>query len=86
MNKIPVLIIGNPGNSKSLSVRMISSNLRGLNSDSVFCRKFPELSIIYFQGSEACTSKGVEAVFEKAIKSNEDFKRKKEKQPGLGDV
>jgi hypothetical protein len=77
MNKIPILIIGNPGNSKSLSIRMISSNLRGLNSESKFCRQFPELSIIYFQGSEACTSKGVEAVFEKAIDSNIAFKKKK---------
>jgi len=56
---------------------MISSNLRGNNSESVFCRQFPELSIIYFQGSEACTSRGVEAVFDKAIKSNSDFKKKK---------
>ncbi len=32
MNKIPILIIGNPGNSKSLSIRMISANLKGANS------------------------------------------------------
>lgn len=37
-NKIPVLIVGNPGNSKSLSIRMLGSNLRGRNSDNRFCQ------------------------------------------------
>lgn len=32
MNKIPILIIGNPGSSKSLSIKMLNSNLRGENS------------------------------------------------------
>ena len=39
MNKIPILIIGNPGSSKSLSIKMLNSNLRGLNSVSEFCKK-----------------------------------------------
>ena len=34
MNKIPILIIGNPGSSKSLSIKMLNSNLRGQNSSS----------------------------------------------------
>lgn len=34
MNKIPILIIGNPGSSKSLSIKMIASNFRGVNSAS----------------------------------------------------
>lgn len=34
MNKIPILIIGNPGSSKSLSIKMLNSNLRGENSNS----------------------------------------------------
>jgi hypothetical protein len=42
---------------------MISSNFRGLNYESKFCSQFPGLSIIYFQGSQACIPKGVEAVF-----------------------
>lgn len=63
MNKIPVLVVGNPGNSKSLSIRMLASNLRGVNSPSEFCRKLPEFNMVYFQGSEACTSKGILQVF-----------------------
>lgn len=59
MNKIPILIIGNPGSSKSLSIKMLNSNLRGKNSFSNFCRNLPEINMIYYQGSEASTSKGV---------------------------
>lgn len=33
MNKIPILIIGTPGSSKSLSVRILNSNLNGKASD-----------------------------------------------------
>ena len=59
MNKIPILIIGNPGSSKSLSIKMLNSNLRGQNSSSLFCKNLPEINMVYFQGSESSTSKGV---------------------------
>jgi hypothetical protein len=29
MNKIPIIIIGNPGSSKSLAIQMLTSKLRG---------------------------------------------------------
>ena len=77
MNKIPVLLIGNPGNSKSLSIRMLGSNLRGKNSDSRFCKSLPELNFVYFQGSEACTSKGVEQIFDKVKQSKKEFEEKR---------
>ena len=65
MNKIPILIIGNPGSSKSLSIRILSSNLVGSSSDSELCKKYPEINMIYFQGSESSTSEGIEEVFSK---------------------
>lgn len=51
MNKIPILIIGNPGSSKSLSIKMLNSNLRGENSTAPFCQELPEINMIYYQGS-----------------------------------
>jgi len=51
MNKIPILIIGNSGSSKLLSIKMLNSNLRGENSTTAFLRQFPEINMIYFQGS-----------------------------------
>lgn len=41
MNKIPFLIVGVPGCSKTLSVNLIQSNLKGLDSKSPFYKKFP---------------------------------------------
>jgi len=65
MNKIPILIIGSPGSSKSLSIRILASNLNGRSSEMDICRKYPEINMIYFQGSESSTSEGVEEVFTK---------------------
>lgn len=61
MNKIPVLIIGCPGSSKSLSVRIIISNFFGKRSD-IECKiasHYPEINMFYFQGSVSSTSEGV---------------------------
>ncbi len=41
MNKIPFMVIGVPGCSKSLSVSLIQSNLKGQDSKSPFYRNFP---------------------------------------------
>lgn len=41
MNKIPILIIGNPGSSKSLSINILASNLSGKSSDREFFRQYP---------------------------------------------
>ena len=62
MNKIPILIIGSHGSSKSLSVRILASNLNGISSESELCRKYAEINMTYFQGSESSTSEGVEEV------------------------
>ena len=52
MNKIPILIIGNPGSSKSLAIKMLNSSLKGEHdSKNTFCQQFPEINMIYFQGS-----------------------------------
>lgn len=66
MNKIPIVIVGKPGCSKSLSIRLLATNFRGSNSYEEFFRQLSELSIYQFQGSESCTSEGVERIFEKA--------------------
>ena len=59
MNKIPILIIGSPGSSKSLSIRILASNLNGSSSDSELFKKYAEINMIYFQGSESSTSEGI---------------------------
>ncbi|CAG9325347.1 unnamed protein product [Blepharisma stoltei] len=68
VNKIPVFICGKPGSSKSLSIELIFSNLRGKTSNDHYFRTLPELVMVHFQGSESCKSGGIIKVFEKAGK------------------
>lgn len=68
MNKIANLIVGVPGCSKSLSISLIQSNLKGKDSKSEFYRKFPEVRTIAFQASQASTSEAFETLFENTDK------------------
>lgn len=66
LNKIPVFVVGKPGCSKSLSMQLIRSNLRGKDSYNFFFKSLPQLYCVSFQGSESSTSDGIIKVFEKA--------------------
>ncbi|XP_001629791.2 uncharacterized protein LOC5509270 [Nematostella vectensis] len=68
LNRIPVFVVGKPGCSKSLSMQIIRSNLRGKDSKDPFLKTLPQLFVVSFQGSESSTSDGIEKVFEKAKK------------------
>ncbi|CAG8766723.1 1457_t:CDS:2, partial [Acaulospora morrowiae] len=58
--RIPVFIIGAPGSSKSLAIRIISMNLRGINSEDPYFRTLPQVYMISHQGSFSSTSEGIE--------------------------
>ncbi|CAG8481554.1 7050_t:CDS:10 [Ambispora leptoticha] len=76
LNRIPVFIIGAPGSSsidnvifdssKSLAVRLISSNLRGAESEDEYFKTLPQVYFISHQGSASSTSDGILKVFDKA--------------------
>ncbi|CAC5398278.1 RNF213 [Mytilus coruscus] len=68
LNKIPIFLVGKPGCSKSLSMQLIRSNLRGKDSTSHLFQEMPQLFCVSFQGSESSTSDGIIKVFEKAEK------------------
>ena len=68
LNRIPVFLVGKPGCSKSLSMQLIRSNLRGKDSKNKYFYDFQQLYVVSFQGSETSTSDGIEKVFEKAKK------------------
>ncbi|CAJ0853177.1 12352_t:CDS:2 [Entrophospora sp. SA101] len=68
LTKIPVFIIGSPGSSKSLAVRLVSQNLRGADSNDPYFKKLPQVYLIPHQGSTSSTSEGILKVFEKANK------------------
>ncbi|PKY63345.1 hypothetical protein RhiirA4_532552 [Rhizophagus irregularis] len=71
LTKIPLFLIGAPGSSKSLAVRLISSNLRGPDSSDKYFRNLAQVYLIPHQGSSSSTSEGIIKVFEKANKFQE---------------
>jgi hypothetical protein len=73
--KIPVFLVGGPGSSKTLAMKRIESNLRGLDSRDPAWRRLGEVKVVSYQGSESSTSEGVQQAYEKAneyAKSNGD--------------
>ena len=67
-NKIPIFLVGKPGCSKSLSVQLLKSNLRGKDSQNEYLKSLPQLYILSYQCSESSTSEGILKVFDKAEK------------------
>jgi hypothetical protein len=66
LNRIPIFVVGKTGCSKSLSIQLIGSNLRGRDSKDPLFRKLPQLYIVSYQGTESSTSEGIIKMFEKA--------------------
>ncbi|CAI2170598.1 16427_t:CDS:2, partial [Funneliformis geosporum] len=64
--KIPLFIVGSPGSSKSLAIRLVYQNLRGHDSNDTYFRTLPLVFLIPHQGSSSSTSDGIEIVFQKA--------------------
>ena len=66
LNKVPVFVIGKPGCSKSLSMQLIRSTLRGPDSHDDYFKMLPSVYVVSYKGSESSTSEGILKVFEKA--------------------
>jgi hypothetical protein len=62
LNRLPVFVVGKPGCSKSLSMQVIRSNLRGKDSKDEFFKTLPQLLVVSYQGSESSTSEGINKV------------------------
>lgn len=68
LNRIPVMLCGKPGCSKTLAIQVIISNLRGKQSNDPYFQKLPELVAVSYQGTKTCTSESIQMVFERAKK------------------
>ena len=66
--RIPLIICGKPGCSKTLSIQLISNAMKGKTSNNPFFKKFPKMYISTYQGALNSNSQGVKEVFEKAKK------------------
>ena len=87
INRIPLIIVGKPGEGKSLSIQTINQTMKGIYSKSPLFQEYPQLYIYTYQGSETSTSQGIIETFDKArdyaktqlIGINKDKDEKKEK-------
>ena len=77
--RIPLIICGKPGCSKSLSFNLIFKSMKGKYSNSLFFRYYPLIIRSYFQGSITTSSKGVLKVFEIANDKLKSYIETKEK-------
>ena len=65
---IPLIVVGKPGCSKSLSIQLIIRIMRGELSDSNFLKNYPTINSTGFQGSETNTPESIENIFKVAEK------------------
>ena len=81
MSKIPLIIVGAPGTSKTLSFSLTISNAKGVESPIEYFRnmKFPALEAHYYQCSKRSTPNEIEKVFKIAIKRQEMHDRAEQK-------
>ena len=71
MNNIPLIIVGAPGSSKTLSFNLAIANLKGMESKVDLFRDtelFPSLDPHFYQCSRRTTSNEIDTVFSRAIK------------------
>lgn len=71
--RTPVLIVGEPGSSKSLSFHLVAESLRGKESSSAIFNLFPSVDPFFHQCSRYTTSKDIITVFERAKGRQEIF-------------
>ncbi|GES94832.1 hypothetical protein GLOIN_2v1878676 [Rhizophagus clarus] len=71
LTKIPIFVIGETGSSKSLALHLISSNLRGLESNDDYFKSLPKVHVVAYLYSPNSTSDGIAKIFEKANKYQE---------------
>lgn len=72
LNKIPLFIIGKPGTSKSLSISIFLSQMKGRRSIDPFLRNFPCLQDFFLQCSQQTSDIAIREIFEEAIHFQEN--------------
>ena len=72
INKIPLIICGKPGRSKTLSFKILQDSMKGPLSSNHFCQQYPELLSFKIQGSLNTTSEEILKIFNKGRASQKD--------------
>jgi hypothetical protein len=64
--RVPLLIVGPPGTSKTLAVNIVADNANGSDSTNPYFRPRPRLDLFHYQCSKLSTSREIANVFDKA--------------------
>jgi len=80
-SNIPLIIIGKPGSSKSLSYQLLKKSMRGNYSKNNFFRKYPQILTTYFQGSESTLAEDINNLFEIGKEKLTKYENNKENKP-----
>jgi len=68
LNKIPVVVVGKPGFSKSLALEILHNNLNGATSSVPFFRSMPAVEVFAYQCSPLSTPSAICSAFDSARK------------------
>ena len=74
--KVPLILVGKPGTSKTLSVHIAIDNLKGIESQSTVLHDislFPAIDHLSLQCSKETTSVEIEALFKKVITRDKTY-------------
>jgi len=83
ISNIPLIIIGKPGSSKSLSYLQLKNSMHGKYSKSAFFSKYPQIIPIYFQGSDSTLSEEIDNLFQKGRDTLSKYKNQENKPISL---
>ncbi|KAL4476131.1 hypothetical protein ABPG74_009864 [Tetrahymena malaccensis] len=78
VNKIPVVLIGPPGCSKTLSLRIIIKSMKGKQSKFPLFQELETLMPLLYQGHIQSTSEKILEVFERAKNKVDQYKKQNE--------
>ena len=76
LNKIPLLIVGPPGSSKTLSVNLVKDNMKGRTSKRSFYQELPALEFFHYQCSRRSNSIEISKVAQRASKRQQHYAKK----------
>jgi len=71
--KIPLIIVGPPGCSKTLSFKIAEDNMKGRSSKSEFYRSLHQIISLRYQCSEQSTDVEIKSVYDNAISRQKAF-------------
>ena len=66
LNRIPVMVVGKPGTSKTLCMQLIQENLRGGGSKSDFWKPYPTVNVFPYQCSPLSTAAQIQKQYDSA--------------------